>query len=64
LLSGLLAGYDMAKRKGRSWIHVLLYAVVIALTIYTVLDLDNPRAGLIHSNAADNALIQLRDSIR
>jgi ABC-type dipeptide/oligopeptide/nickel transport system permease component len=32
LLSGLLAGYDMAKRKRRSWIHVLLYAVVIALT--------------------------------
>jgi len=64
LLSGLLAGYDMAKRKRRSWLHVLLYAVVIALTIYTVLDLDYPRFGLIQLNAADNALIQLRDSIR
>jgi hypothetical protein len=64
LLSGLLAGYDMAKRQGRSWLHVVLYAGVIALTIYTVLDLDNPRAGLIRLDAADNALIQLRDSIR
>ncbi|MBZ5649506.1 MAG: hypothetical protein LAO18_03345 [Acidobacteriia bacterium] len=63
LLSGLLAGYDMAKAKGRSWLHVLLYAVVIAITIYTVLDLDNPRFGLIRLDAADNALIQLRDSI-
>jgi hypothetical protein len=64
LLSGLLAGYDMAKAKGRSWLHLLLYAVVIAMTIYTVLDLDNPRFGLIRLHAADNALIQLRDSIR
>jgi len=41
LLSGLLAGYDMVKRKRRSGLHVVLYAAVIALTIYTVLDLDN-----------------------
>jgi len=64
LLSGLLAGYEMAKRKRRSLLHMLLYAIVIALTIYTVLDLDNPRFGLIHLNSADRALIQLRDSIR
>jgi hypothetical protein len=64
LLSGLLAGYDMARAKGRSWLHLLLYAVVIAITIYTVLDLDNRRYGLIRLDAADNALIQLRDSIR
>jgi len=54
----------MVKRKRRSGLHVVLYAAVIALTIYTVLDLDNPRAGLIRLDAADNALIQLRDSIR
>ena len=64
LLSGLLAGYDMAKRKRRSWLHMMLYAVVIALTVFTFLDLDYPRFGLIRLNAADSALIQLRDSIR
>lgn len=64
LLSGLLAGYAMAKRKSRSWLHMLLYAVVVAVTIYTVLDLDYPRFGLIRLDAADNALIQLRDSIQ
>lgn len=64
LLSGLLAGYEMAKRKRRSLLHMLLYAIVIALTVYTVLDLDNPRFGLIRLNSADRALIQLRDSIR
>lgn len=64
LLSGLLAGYAMAKRKNRSWLHLLLYAAVVAITIYAVIDLDYPRSGLIRLDAADNALIQLRDSIR
>jgi hypothetical protein len=64
LLSGLLAGYDMAKRKQRSWFHVTLYAMVIAITVFTLLDLDYPRFGLIRLTAADHALVTLRDSIR
>lgn len=64
LLSGLVAGYAMAKRQSRSWLHMVVYALVIAITIYAVLDLDDPRSGLIRLDAADNALLQLRDSIR
>lgn len=64
LLSGLLAGYDMAKRRRRSWLHIMLYSLVIALTVFTFLDLDYPRFGLIRLNAADNAMLGLRDSIR
>jgi hypothetical protein len=54
----------MAKRKRRSWLHILLYAAVVAVTVYTVLDLDYPRSGFIHLDAADSALMQLRNSIR
>jgi hypothetical protein len=64
LLSGLLAGYSMSKRKARSWLHILLFAGAVAITLYTVIDLDFPRVGLIRLRAADNALVQLRDSIR
>jgi hypothetical protein len=64
LLSGLLAGYAMAKRKSRSWLHMILYATVIPITIYAVLDFEDPRSGLIRVDAADKALIQLRGSIR
>jgi len=65
LLSALLAGYAIAKRKYRSWLHMLLYAALIAVTFYTVLDLDYPRSGgFIHLDAADQALRQLRNSIR
>jgi hypothetical protein len=64
LLSGLLAGYTMAKRGRRSWLHMVVYAGVVAATVYTVIDLDNPRSGLIRVDAADAELTKLRDSIR
>jgi len=64
VLSSLLAGYAMAQRRRRSWLHMLLYAAAVASTVYVVLDLDNPRFGWIHLASADNALIQVRDSIR
>jgi hypothetical protein len=63
LMSGLLAGYAMAKRHRRSWLHALVYAGFVAATIYAVLDLDNPRSGLIRLDAADRALVALRESI-
>ena len=64
LMSLLLAGYAMAKRKKRSLLHMFLYAACIAATIYAVIDLDHPRSGLIRVDAADQALVQLRDLMR
>ena len=63
MLSALLAGYGMAER-GRSWLHVFLYAAAVTITIYTVLDLDNPRAGLIKLDAADQVLKDLLQSMQ
>jgi phosphotransferase system glucose/maltose/N-acetylglucosamine-specific IIC component len=64
LLSALLAGYAMEKRKKRSPLHMFLYAAVIAVTLYAILDLDYPRSGLIRLDTADRLLLQLRDSFR
>jgi hypothetical protein len=63
LVSALLAGYAMAKRRSRSWLHLVLYAAVIAVTIYAILDLEYSRFGRIRIDGADKALYQLRDSI-
>lgn len=62
--SGLLAGYGMAKRRRRSWAHAIAYAALLALTSYTVLDLDHPRFGLITIDAAYQPLVKLRDAIK
>jgi hypothetical protein len=64
LLTAVLAGYAMSKRQSRSWLHILLYSVIISITIYAILDFDNPRYGLIKADAADKALLRLRDSIQ
>jgi hypothetical protein len=63
LSSGVVAGYAMSKRRKRSWLHTFLYATCIAITVYTVTDLDYPRSGLIRLSSADKALEQLRNSI-
>lgn len=63
MLSALLAGFAVAET-GRNWLHILLYAGAVTITIYTVLDLDNPRAGLIRLDAADKVLTDLLQSIR
>lgn len=64
LFSALIAGYAMAERTRRSPLHVLSFAVIVSLTIYTVLDLDNPRVGLIRLDTTEQILKQLHDSIR
>lgn len=64
LSSGVVAGYAMAKRRRRSWLHMVLYAASIGITVYTVTDLDYPRSGLIRLSSADQALEQLKVSIR
>lgn len=63
LLSGLVAGYAMALRGQHSWLHTLLYAGVVAITIYVVIDLEYPRFGLIRLDTADQTLSALRQSM-
>ena len=63
LLSALLAGYAMAKRHIRSLLHIVLCAASVSITVYAVLDLDDPRSGLIRLDAAERVLGQLHDSI-
>ena len=64
LITGLLAGHTLGERRKRSWFYTTIYALVVSLTIYAVVDLDNPRSGLIRLDAADAAMTRLRDSIR
>jgi len=64
LVSSLLAGYGMAGSKSHSWIHIIGFAAVVAVTVYVILDLEHPRLGLIRVDSADQVLIQLRESMK
>ena len=64
MASSLLAGYGMAGSKLRSWMHMLVFAVVMAGSTYVILDLEYPRIGLIRVDKADQVLVDLRNSMK
>jgi hypothetical protein len=63
LMCALLAGYAMAGGKSRSWIHIIGFALVLAMTVYVILDLEFPRAGMIRIDSLDQILVDLRQSM-
>lgn len=62
-IGGLLAGHGMAKGRHLSLVHALGFALMLATTVYVILDLEYPRLGLIRVDAADAALVELRQSM-
>jgi hypothetical protein len=64
LICALMAGLSSAQRPERSWLHMLGFAAVLAITIYVILDLEHPRAGLIRLDTFDQAIVELRNSMQ
>ncbi len=63
LMSSLLAGSAMAGGQKRSLIHIVGFALIMATTVYVILDLEYPRLGLIRIDAIDRVLVELRQSM-
>jgi hypothetical protein len=61
--SALMAGYSM-KPGGRDWVYSIALAVAVTLTVYTILDVEYPRRGLIRLDDHDRMLISLRESMK
>jgi hypothetical protein len=51
LVAAALVGFSTAKAKTRSWLHIILFSFVFALTFYVILDIEYPRMGLIRVDA-------------
>jgi hypothetical protein len=61
--SMLLPEYDHAQAKTRSWVHILGFALLMAITVFVILDLEFPRQGLIRVDAFDQVLQGLRQTM-
>ena len=65
----LLAGFGMAAATARSWVHMLIFAATLTVTLYAVTDMEYPRLGLIRIENFDHFLVdahqqmQPRDSV-
>ena len=62
LVAALLAGYEMAGAR-RSWIHIIVFSLTMAMTIHVILDVEYPRIGFIRIDQTDQVLIDLRESM-
>jgi hypothetical protein len=63
LACSLFAGYDMAMRKRRNVLHSLSFALVFAVTVFVIIDIEYPRLGMINITDSDQVLVDLRKSM-
>lgn len=64
LVSSSLAGFGMAGRARRSWIHIFSFALITVITVYTILDIEYPRIGLVRLDAYDHVMADLRATMK
>lgn len=63
LISAMLAGYGMANNDKRRWFHIVGFAAVMTITVYTIIDIEYPRLGFIRIDSIDQVLRDLRQSM-
>ena len=56
-LGSLLAGFGMAAATACSWIHMVIFAATLTVTLYAVTDMEYPRLGLIRIESFDHFLV-------
>lgn len=63
LEASFLAEHAMATGKSRHWIHGITFCVVIATTVYIILDIEYPLVGFIRIDSVTQSLVELRQSM-
>lgn len=64
LVCSMLAGFGMAGNRRRSWLHIASYAVITVITIFSVLEIEYPRLGLLPVESSyDRILQEVRDGM-
>ena len=62
-LGALFIGYDSADNKDRDWLHPMIFATILSVTVYVIIDIEYPRLGLIRIDSADQMLVDFRHSM-
>jgi hypothetical protein len=62
MCSAFLLGYD--KKKKIDWIIVVGFALMLSATVFTIIDLDRPRSGLISMDKPNEKIIELREMFK
>lgn len=63
LVATFFIGNNIGARKDLSIIHIILYALLISLVIFSIIDMEYPRLGFIRITDFDKVLVDLRASL-
>lgn len=64
IITSLLAGYAMSRSGARNWLHIVGFAVITTAVVYVIIDVDYPRIGFFRMDAADQALREVRATMK
>ena len=62
-IGSLIAGYNMGIENRRDWLLTVIFVVLMAGTIYVIMELEYPRLGKVSLNDFDIELVTLRKSM-
>src|SRR5262249_35442067 len=62
--SALFAGYGIASKSTRNWVFTIRVAATLPLAMYVIVELEYPRLGLIRVSDMDQALVELRATMK
>jgi hypothetical protein len=63
LTCAFFAGLDMGRKANLGWMHVVVFALMLAVTAYVIADLEFPRVGLAQVTGADAQLVRVREAM-
>lgn len=62
ICSAFLLGYD---NKGKiDWVILIGFTTMLSITVFTIIDLDRPRSGLINMDSPNQKIIELREMFK
>lgn len=62
LCSAFLLGYDIKNKF--DWIVVIGFAIMLSATVFTIIDMDRPRSGLINMDKPNEKILELRQMFK
>lgn len=64
LVSGVFVGYALGSSQRRNWMYMLGSAATVAVAMYVIIELEYPRLGLLRADSIDQALVELRTTMK
>jgi hypothetical protein len=64
LICAFIAGHSLAATKPHAYLHMLGFALLISASLYVILELEYPRIGFINIEKYDQALVDVRASMK